>query len=101
MERTGKSGPGINTSGDEQCPFIHADNQTLYFTSNYWQGYGDDDLFYVRKGPNGDWSKPINLGYPINTINREGTLFIDADGKTAYYASDRSDSKGGTGYLQF
>lgn len=87
-------GEGINTSGDEQSPFIHADNQTLYFTSNYWPGYGDDDLFYTRKGPMGDWSKPINLGYPINTINREGTLFISADGKTAYYASDRSDTKG-------
>jgi len=94
-------GPGINTSGDEQCPFIHADNQTLYFTSNYWQGYGDEDLFYVKKGPNGDWSKPVNLGYPINTINREATLFIDASGKTAYYASDRSDSKGGMDIYSF
>ena len=94
-------GPGINTTGDEQCPFIHADNQTLYFTSNSWPGYGDDDLFYVRKGPGGDWSKPINLGYPINTINREGTLFIDANGKTAYYASDRSDSKGGLDIYSF
>ena len=94
-------GPGINTSGDEQCPFIHADNQTLYFTSNYWQGYGDEDLFYVKKGPNGDWSKPVNLGYPINTINREATLFVDASGKTAYYASDRSDSKGGMDIYSF
>ena len=94
-------GDGINTSGDEQCPFIHADNQTLYFTSNYWPGYGDDDLFYVRRGPMGVWSKPINLGYPINTISREGTLFIDANGKTAYYASDRSDSKGGLDIYSF
>lgn len=94
-------GEGINTSGDEQSPFIHADNQTLYFTSNYWLGYGDDDLFYVRKGPMGDWSKPINLGYPINTISREGTLFISADGKTAYYASDRSDTKGGMDIYSF
>lgn len=88
-------GPQVNTSADEQCPFIHADNQTLYFTSNGWPGYGDDDLFYVRKGPGGDWSTPTNLGYPINTINKEGTLFITADGKTAWYASDRSDSRGG------
>jgi outer membrane protein OmpA-like peptidoglycan-associated protein/tetratricopeptide (TPR) repeat protein len=94
-------GPTINSSADEQCPFIHADNQTLYFTSSYWPGYGDDDIFYVRKGPNGVWSKPVNLGYPINTINREGTLFIAADGKTAYYASDRSDSKGGTDIYSF
>lgn len=94
-------GEGVNTSGDEQSPFIHADNQTLYFTSNYWPGYGDEDLFYVRKGPMGDWSKPINLGYPINTISREGTLFVSADGKTAYYASDRSDTKGGMDIYSF
>jgi outer membrane protein OmpA-like peptidoglycan-associated protein len=94
-------GEGINTSGDEQSPFIHADNQTLYFTSNYWPGYGDEDLFYVKKGPSGDWSKPVNLGYPINTIDREGTLFVSADGKTAYYASDRSDTKGGMDIYTF
>lgn len=94
-------GEGINTGGDEQSPFIHADNQTLYFTSNYWPGYGDDDLFFVRKGPMDVWSKPINLGYPINTISREGTLFISADGKTAYYASDRSDTKGGMDIYSF
>jgi outer membrane protein OmpA-like peptidoglycan-associated protein/tetratricopeptide (TPR) repeat protein len=94
-------GPTINTPEDEQCPFIHADNQTLYFTSSYWQGYGDEDIFYSRKGPNGAWSKPVNLGYPINTINREGTLFIAADGKTAYYASDRNDSRGSTDLYSF
>ncbi|MGH2553055.1 MAG: OmpA family protein, partial [Chitinophagaceae bacterium] len=87
-------GAGINTAGDDQCPFIHADNQTLFFTSNGWQGYGGNDLFYVKKGYGDTWSKPKNLGYPINTIDDEGTLFVAADGKTAYYASDRSDSHG-------
>ena len=94
-------GPAINTIGDEQCPFIHADNQTLYFTSNGLPGYGDADLFYSRKGPNGVWSTPVNLGYPINTIHQEGTLFIAADGKTAYYSSDREDSKGGMDIYTF
>jgi hypothetical protein len=65
------------------------------------QGYGNNDLFYTRKGPGGVWSKPMNLGYPINTISDEGTLFITADGKTAYYASDRSDSHGGLDIYSF
>lgn len=94
-------GPNINTAGDDQCPFIHADNQTLYFTSNGLQGYGDDDLFVVRKLPNGEWGKPENLGYPINTIEKEGTMCIAADGKTAYFASDRTDSKGGLDIYTF
>jgi outer membrane protein OmpA-like peptidoglycan-associated protein len=94
-------GPGINTSGDEACPFIHADNQTLYFTSNGWPGYGDEDLFVARRKNASEWEAPKNLGYPINTISREGTLFIAADGTTAYYASDRSDSKGGLDIYSF
>lgn len=87
-------GPEINTSGDEASPFIHTDNQTLYFTSNGLPGYGGHDLFLVRKSSDGRWGKPENLGYPINTIDHEGTLFISSDGKTAYYASDRADSRG-------
>lgn len=94
-------GPTINTSGNEQCPFIHADNQTLYFTSDVLPGYGDEDLFVTRKEADGKWGTPKNLGYPINTIDREGTLFIAADGKTAYYASDRADGKGGLDIYSF
>ncbi len=94
-------GPQINTVGDESSPFIHADNQTFYFTSNGHQGYGGTDLFLMRKSANGTWGIPENLGYPINTINDEGTLIASADGRTAYYASDRSDSKGGLDIYQF
>jgi outer membrane protein OmpA-like peptidoglycan-associated protein len=94
-------GPQINTAGDETSPFIHADNQTLYFASTGLQGYGEEDLFLVRKGNDGKWGQPENLGYPINTISHEGTLFIASDGKTAYYASDRSDTRGGLDIYQF
>ncbi len=87
-------GPEINTAGDEFSPFIHADNQTLFFSSNGLQGYGGEDLFVIRKGADGKWSKPENLGYPVNTLDNENTMFVAADGKTAYYASDR---KGGFG----
>jgi outer membrane protein OmpA-like peptidoglycan-associated protein/tetratricopeptide (TPR) repeat protein len=94
-------GPMINTVGDEGTPFIHADNQSLYFTSNGHPGYGGDDLFLARKSPKGAWGKPENLGYPINTIENEGSLVIAANGKTAYYASDRADSRGGLDLYSF
>ena len=94
-------GPEVNTIGDESCPFIHADNQTLYFTSSGHPGYGGDDLFLTRKGPKGKWSAPRNLGYPINTIENEGSLVITADGAVAYYASDRADSRGGLDLYTF
>ncbi|HET7115325.1 MAG TPA: OmpA family protein [Hanamia sp.] len=95
-------GPDINTGGDESTPFIHADNQTLYFNSTGLPGYSDKpDLFVTRKLPGGKWSTPENLGYPINTIGDEGSMIVTADGKTAYYASDRSDSKGGLDIYTF
>jgi outer membrane protein OmpA-like peptidoglycan-associated protein len=94
-------GPEINTAGNESAPFIHADNQSLYFTSNGHPGYGGDDLFVSRKGLKGVWGKPENLGYPINTIENEGSLVVAADGKTAYYASDRADSRGGLDIYTF
>lgn len=87
-------GSSINTAGDELAPFIHADNATLYFTSDGLPGYGNSDIFLCRKGPNNEWSVPENLGFPINTIESEGSLFVAADGKTAFYASDRSDTRG-------
>ncbi|MGH2643056.1 MAG: OmpA family protein [Chitinophagaceae bacterium] len=94
-------GPNINTPGDESSPFIHADNQTLYFASNGWPGVGGVDLYYSRRQPDGSWGKPHNLGYPINTIDHDGSIFVTADGKTAYFASDRSDSRGGLDIYKF
>jgi outer membrane protein OmpA-like peptidoglycan-associated protein/tetratricopeptide (TPR) repeat protein len=95
-------GSEINTPGDESTPFIHADNQTLYFNSTGHPGYSENpDLFVSHKLPGGKWSKPENLGYPINTIGDEGSLVVASDGKTAYYASDRSDSKGGLDIYTF
>jgi outer membrane protein OmpA-like peptidoglycan-associated protein/tetratricopeptide (TPR) repeat protein len=94
-------GPGINTAGEETEPFMHADNQTLYFVSNGLPGYGEADIFVTRKTGPGKFSRPENLGYPINTINIDGTLVVAADGRTTYFASNRSDSKGGLDIYSF
>ena len=94
-------GPQINTAGDELAPFIHADNATLYFTSDGLPGYGGSDIYVCRKGPDNSWSIPENLGYPINSIENEGSLFVASDGKTAYYAGERADSRGGLDIYTF
>ena len=94
-------GPTINTSADETCPFIHADNQTLYFNSNGLPGYGMADLFLSRKNNENKWTTPINLGYPINTIDDEGSLTVASDGKTSYYASDRKNNNAGLDIYSF
>ncbi len=87
-------GPNINTAGDEQTPFIHADNNSLYFASNGWPGYGGSDLFVAHKKLDGSWSKPINLGAPINTNDNEVSVAISSNGIDGYIASDRPDSRG-------
>jgi outer membrane protein OmpA-like peptidoglycan-associated protein len=94
-------GSTVNTAGDESCPFMYADNQTLFFNSDGHPGYGNTDLFFTKKLNDSTWSEPENLGYPVNTIDDEGSMIVAADGKTAYYASDRSDTKGGLDLYSF
>lgn len=94
-------GPQINTPGEEETPFIHADNQTLYFSSDGLPGYGNKDIFVVRKNADGSWGKPENLGYPINTIDEEANLCIASDGVTTYFAADRLGGEGSLDIYSF
>ena len=82
-------GAPINTPFAEESPFIHFDNQTLFFTSDGHAGMGRKDLFYSKKQPDGSWGTPVNLGYPINSPANEFSLIVGPDGKTGYFASDR------------
>ncbi|MBL7929705.1 MAG: PD40 domain-containing protein [Bacteroidia bacterium] len=85
-------GEVINTEGNEMSPFIHPDNRTLYFASDGHPGMGGTDIYVSYLDENGNWSKPFNLGYPINTINDESSLFVSASGKSAYFATDRFEN---------
>ena len=80
----------INTSDNEEVPFIHADDATLYFMSNGWPGFGSTDL-YLSKKLNGVWQKPLNLGAPINSKAGEGALHVNVAGKTGYFARTIED----------
>lgn len=82
-------GDSINTPGDETSPFVHAGNKNLYFASDYHIGMGKFDLFMSEIIDDSTFSKPVNLGYPINTFNDEQGLFISADGTTAFFSSPR------------
>ncbi len=94
-------GPTVNTAGDESCPFMYTDNQTLFFNSNGHPGYGSTDLYFSRKQGDSAWAEPVNLGYPVNTIDDEGSLVVAADGKTAYYAGEGQDSRGALDLYSF
>lgn len=87
-------GDSINTPGNEMSPFIHSDGKTLYFASDYWPGMGGYDIFYSRQKNDSVWTRPQNIGYPINSFKDEQGLVVDAAGKNAYYSSDRPGSRG-------
>ena len=88
-------GPNINTAYDEQSPFIHPDDSTLYFCSNGWPGMGGKDLFVSRLGKDGKWQKPENLGYPINSSGDENGLTLTANGAYAFFSSNNLNGSGG------
>lgn len=94
-------GSNFNTAADDLAPFIHADNQTLYFTSGGHPGYGGSDIYVCRTGPKGEWSVPENIGYPVNTIEDEGSMIVTADGTTAYYSANSADTRGGLDLYSF
>lgn len=95
-------GPTINTAGNEQTPFIHPDNQTLYFSSNGRAGMGGFDFYYSRTNDSGNWQEPVNMGYPINTLGDEKGLLVNRAGNLAYFSSkDRADGFGGVDLYQF
>lgn len=87
-------GSVINTDESEQSPFIHFDNKTLYFSSSGHMGMGGQDIFVSRLDSMGNWTTPINLGYPINTHGDEDGLIVNARGNNAYYSSDINPERG-------
>lgn len=74
----------INTEGNEMAPFLHYDGNTLYFSSDGHKGMGGYDLFVSRRDMNGEWTEPINLGYPLNTSDDEINIVISNDAKKAF-----------------
>ena len=81
-------GTTINTLEDDLSPFIHANGKTLFYASEGLVGMGGLDL-YFSENQNGKWTKPENLGFPLNTHEDQVALFITADGKKAYYSLER------------
>lgn len=85
---------GVNTLGNEGAPSISADGNYMFFAScmemsgDYGspdrKGYGSCDIFYSQK-VNGKWTKPVNVGPPINTANWETQPSFSSDGKTLYF----------------
>ena len=89
-------GPKINTKYDEDCPFIHANGKSLYFSSKGHKSMGGYDIFLctidVKTGE--ILTEVENIGYPINTADDDVFFVWTADNKRAYFASEREGGFG-------
>lgn len=84
-------GPTINTVGDEDAPFLAKDGVTLYFNSDGHDGLGDHDIFMTQRLDDTwrNWSKPVNIGAPINTVGYDFDFFVSDDGRRLFWCSDQ------------
>jgi tetratricopeptide (TPR) repeat protein len=86
-------GKVVNTELDEKFVFIHPNGKTLFFASDGHQTMGSYDIFR-SEFVNGQWSIPVNLGYPINTVNEESTFSLRGDNQRLYIAAEYVDALG-------
>lgn len=86
--------PISTNEGNEHCPAILQDGQTLCFASMREGGYGGSDIWCSRPDGNGGWSAPVNQGPGINTANEEFHFTQDASGMV-YFTSNRPGGQGG------
>jgi outer membrane protein OmpA-like peptidoglycan-associated protein/tetratricopeptide (TPR) repeat protein len=87
-------GPKINTPYDEDAPFISVDNRTLYFSSNGQASMGGFDIFISILGDDGDWTPPLNLGFPLNSTSDDIFFTTTSDGSKGYFTSFREGGQG-------
>jgi len=92
-------GSEINTDKREQFPFASADNK-LYFSSDGHLGYGSLDVFVSEINGN-EYSKPVNVGLPLNSNLDDFAFNIDSNTKEGFFASNREGGKGSDDIYQF
>lgn len=86
-------GPTINTLYDEDGVFLAGDGRTMYFGSKGHTTMGGYDVFRSQMNE-GRWSKPENLGWPVNSADDDLFFVLTADGNTGYFSSVRPDGLG-------
>lgn len=83
----------LNTEDDENSVYVTPDGKYLFFSSNGHKGLGGYDV-YLSINTDGKWSEPINLGYPINSVDDELHFKPSLDFTKAYMTSVRPDTEG-------
>lgn len=87
LEKTNNTQPQIVALNDG--------SQMLYFVSNRAGGRGGKDIWSVTIDKEGNFSKAINIGYPINTVYDELSPYFHSASNTLYFSSNGHPSIGG------
>ncbi len=87
-------GSNINTPYNEDGVFISADGTQLYFSSRGHPGMGGYDIYRSVLKDDNTWSDPVNLGYPINSVDDDIYFVLAGNSKRAYYSSIKADGMG-------
>lgn len=88
-------GPVINTQYNEESVFAHPDGKTIYFSSEGHTSMGGYDIFKSVYDPKTmKWSKPENIGYPVNSPDDDIDFVLNASGKHGYYSSFKTEGFG-------
>ncbi|HYX07299.1 MAG TPA: OmpA family protein [Bacteroidales bacterium] len=87
-------GENVNTALNEDSPFVTEDGNRLYFSSQGHFNIGGYDIFYCTRNEDGSWSKPVNIGFPVNTTDDDIFFVPVKNGKAGYMARFEDNSLG-------
>lgn len=93
-QKARNAGAPLNSTLNEGAPAVSADGRLLFFTAcERPEGKGSCDIYLAQRMPDGSWSKPFNLGTPVNTTAWESQPSFSSDGKTLYFIRGTYDAK--------
>ena len=87
------AGPILNSDHNEDGIYMHPDGKTMYFSSDGHESMGGYDIMYSANTDTG-WTKPANMGYPINSVDDDIFFVTTPDGKRAYFSSFKEEGYG-------
>lgn len=86
----------INSTADEDFPYLSQDGKTLYFSSKGHDAIGGYDIFKSEwDETTGNWTKPQALGFPVNSLQDDIQFSLNDNLVSGFYASNRKGTKGG------
>ncbi len=88
-------GPKINTPFSENLCYISPDGKTLLLNSQGHLSMGGYDFYISHKDDNGKWTDPVNLGYPVSSVDDDNFISINNNGEvlTSRYNEEVTDKQ--------